>query len=382
MKIKLTILQILCVSFSVFSQTHNFQLTVIAPKNTPQADNLFIAGGHSLLGNWNPSKIMLTRSNDSTWTFSASFEKTEAIEFKITRGSFDTEALYLTDKVPGNTVVRFSESEKILLRPVSWKDLSFVNQKSSGQITGTVRYHRDLSWPSLNYKRDVIVWLPPSYNKEPNRRYPVLYMLDGQNIIDPKTSSFGKDWQVDEVMTDLIAADKIDEAIVVGIYNSPDRTPEYSDSPLGKAFAEFVVRSVKPLIDKTYRTKPEAQSTSIMGSSMGGLDAFLFVWWYPDVFTQAGCISSAFIDPFDDILSEVEKSEKPNRDIRLFFDMGDDALDTRLKPGTEKMISILEKKGFVRGKNIDWYFATNASHSEEAWANRVWRPLVFMFGKK
>ena len=382
MKLKLIFLSVLCFSLSAFSQSHHFQLTVIAPKNTPIDDKLYIAGGHSLLGNWNPSKIALTRTNDSTWIFSASFEGIEAVEFKITRGSFDTEAIYESNKIPGNTVVRFKESNQLILRPVSWKDLSDLHQKPTGQITGAVRYHRDLSWPSLNYKRDVIVWLPPSYEKEPNNRYPVLYMLDGQNIIDPKTSSFGKDWQVDEVMTELIDSGKVEEAIIVGIYNSPDRTPEYSDSPLGKAFAEFVVRSVKPMIDKTYRTKPEAQSTSIMGSSMGGLDAFLFVWWYPEVFTQAGCISSAFIDPFDDILSEVEKSEKPNKNLRFFFDMGDDALDTRLKPGTEKMISILEKKGFVRGKNLEWYFASNASHSEDAWAKRVWRPLLFMYGKK
>lgn len=379
---QITVIPFLFFFLPLVSQPVTFKLTVTTPAETPKSDIIYIAGSHRLLGGWNPSKAALTRQNDSTWTFSAEFDRSDVLDFKLTRGSFESEAIYEKGKIPPNTVVRLSESAEVTLRPVSWKDFSGLKQKTTGQITGTVAYHRDLSWPSLHYKRDLIVWLPPSYSAQPNKRYPVLYMLDGQNIIDPKTSSFGKDWQVDEEMTELISSGKIEEAIIVGIYNSPDRTAEYSDSPLGKAFAEFVVRSVKPLIDKTYRTKPEAEFTSMMGSSMGGLSAFLFVWWYPDIFSQAGCISSAFIEPFDDILAEVEKYSGSKKKIRVYLDDGGVGLELRLKPGYDKMIAVLEKKGYIKGTDLDYFYDEAADHSEGSWANRVWRPLTFFYGKK
>lgn len=140
--------------------------------------------------------------------------------------------------------------------------------------------------------RYVDVWLPPSYATRKSRRYPVVYVHDGQNLFDPASSFIGVDWGIDETMTRLIAEKKIPEAIIVAIWNTPKRLTEYMPQkpletlkeadlddmfksvrrePLGDAYLRYLVTELKPAIDTRYRTQPDRAHTSIMGSSMGGL---------------------------------------------------------------------------------------------------------------
>ena len=162
------------------------------------------------------------------------------------------------------------------------------------EIIGNVRYHRQMASPLLKHARDIIVWLPPTYLRTKQRRYPVLYMHDGQNLFDPATAFLNNDWRADEMADRLMRKKRMKEVILVGIYNTPERIPEYSGGKPGRNFARFVVEELKPLIDSTYRTMPEAKHTAVLGSSMGGLSAFYFAWWYPEVFSQAACMSSSF----------------------------------------------------------------------------------------
>src|SRR5690606_10226830 len=113
--------------------------------------------------------------------------------------------------------------------------------KNTDEIIGKVNYHKDFSSTVLNNKREIIVWLPQGYEsrKNKNKKYPVLYMNDGQNIMDPKTSYIGKDWCVDETVTRLIKQKKIKEIIVIGIYNTPERLDEYSWSEKGQNYLRF-----------------------------------------------------------------------------------------------------------------------------------------------
>ena len=98
----------------------------------------------------------------------------------------------------------------------------------SEAIIGNVEFHREIYSRIMDIKRDFFVWLPPGYDENVSRRYPVLYMHDGQNLIHPKTAYAGKDWQVDETVTQLIKEYKIKEIIVVGIYNNENRLDEYN----------------------------------------------------------------------------------------------------------------------------------------------------------
>ena len=148
----------------------------------------------------------------------------------------------------------------------------------------------------LDNKRDILVYLPRSYATS-DRSYPVLYMQDGQNLFDQETS-FAGEWQVDEAM-ERLAEDEALEAIVVGIPNAGEsRLAEYSpfaDRRFGggkaDAYLRFVLGTVKPLVDRKFRTQRERESTGIAGSSMGGLLALYAFFEYGESFGRVGAVS-------------------------------------------------------------------------------------------
>jgi len=242
------------------------------------------------------------------------------------------------------------------------------------KITGKVRYHKNFYSKYLNNERDIIVWLPPSYKMKSQKKLPVLYMHDGQNIMDPDTSFAGVDWQIDETATKLIKENKIEEIIIVGIYNTPDRLKEYSDSETGNKYIQFIINELKPFIDSTYPTKPDKDNSAVMGSSMGGLISFLIAWKYTDVFSKAACLSSSFYYDDEKAIRLVKENSEEKKKFRIYIDHGEDGL-----PRGQKMFAALTEKGYVIGTDIDYYYAPDAGHNEAAWADRLARPLTFLF---
>ena len=114
---------------------------------------------------------------------------------------------------------------------------------------------------------------------------------------------------------------------------------------------------------------------------MGGLISFLFVWWHPEVFSTAGCLSSGFLVDSNKILRDVKEYSGPKKNLRVYLDVGSEGVEARLKPGYYEMIDLLKAKGYKRGKDLEYFYDEGAEHNEQAWAQRVWRPLVFMFGR-
>jgi predicted alpha/beta superfamily hydrolase len=363
---------------------HRVTFTVTA-QTLPAGAKVFIVGNHQKLGDWGPGAVPLEKQGDGSWTGTFQFEAGSQLEYKITRGSWETEAVSADGIVPGNSVLNVKSNETVRIVVANWRDILHkeVPRKVEGQITGIVKYHRQMAGEGIK-PRDVIVWLPPSYEKSPDKRYPVLYMHDGQNVFDPATSFLGVDWQIDEVADRLIREGKMQEIIIVGIYNTTDRGQDYSDTPKGHAYIRFIVEKLKPFIDKVYRTLPEREHTAVMGSSMGGLISFLMVWNYPQAFSQAACLSPAFVDR--DIKANavplVEKYDGPAKKVRIYMDNGSVGLDDRLQAGCDAMLRALQTHGFKMGENLEWYRDSEAEHNERAWSKRVWRPLLFMYGVK
>ena len=247
------------------------------------------------------------------------------------------------------------------------------------EIVGKVEYHKEIFSPILNNKRDIVVWLPIGYNpqRNPDKKYPVLYMHDGQNIMDPKTAYVGKDWRVDETVMKLIKQKKIKEIIVVGIYNSPDRLDEYSWTQKGQNYLKFIVTELKPFIDSAYKTLVDKDNTAIMGSSMGGLISFYAGWHYPDVFFFFGCLSSSFYYNNDRSIKQVEEYTGHKKHVKFYIDHGEDG-----NVRGQRMFIELSKKGYVIGQDIDYFYSPGAEHNEKEWAARLERPLRFFFGAK
>ena len=249
-------------------------------------------------------------------------------------------------------------------------------------IVGNVKYHTLKTKFLHSGTRDVIVYLPPSYDKNTNLKYPVLYMHDGQNIFDKATGAFGKEWYVDEKLECLIQKKVIKEVIIVGPYNGlQDRILEYTWNPMpgegggeGKSYGDFLTQELKPFIDKTYRTKADRENTAVLGSSLGGLISLYIARNYSDVFSKIGMMSPSLWWNNGEAIKEVDSMT--------------DKFDFWIDGGTkesETMVSYVEQlHEKLRAKygddHIFEYIQPEANHSEEAWATRVHGPLIQFFG--
>lgn len=364
----------------LFLSTINAQINVkfeVTVNDVADSEAVYIAGNHPGLGGWNPGKIKLNKENANLWSYTLKLEKPGTLEYKFTKGSWNNEAVGPDGIKKPNNITKVSGDTTVKFSICCWGKMTGTQFK--GQITGKVEYIRNLGEGEI-LPRDLIILLPQGYEKN-NLNYPVLYMHDGQNIFDPSTVGFGVDWQVDEALDSLNRQGVVKDMIVVGIYNSVNRTAEYSHSPLGNAYMKFVTNKVKPLIDSLYRTKPQREFTWTAGSSMGGLISFMLLWEYNDIFSIAGSFSPAFKIAEFNYPAIVKKTAQPKRDFKLYIDNGGVGLEARLQPGIDEMVELLQELGYKKGVDFILNNDPEAEHNESAWASRIPFFLKVMFGK-
>ncbi len=263
-------------------------------------------------------------------------------------------------------------------------------------LTGDVRLHKDFHSKILNNIRDIIVYLPPGYDSDLRRWYPVLYFHDGQNLFDGATSFIpGQEWRLDETTQALIAARKIEPLIIVGLYNTgKDRVEEYTpvqDSKYkvgGKAdlYGRMLVEEVKPFIDREYRTLKSAKHTGLGGSSLGGLVSLYLGLKYPNVFGRLAVVSPSVFWGDKFIVHYVEALRGKPRE-RIWLDIGtkeggNPAEARETVTYTRSLESALIKRGWKVDKDLKYFEAEGAGHNERAWAARVGQMLEFLFPKK
>jgi predicted alpha/beta superfamily hydrolase len=348
--------------------------------NLPDTATIYITGNQPQLGNWQPDRIALQKiTRTDIWSAEFKFPPGEILEYKFTKGHWSTEAVAADGKIPQNSVIKLEKDTTLFSEIEYWKDA--FEYEIQGQITGTVMHHLGIEGTGIK-PRDLAVWLPPDYQIDLERRYPVLYMHDGQNLFDPHTSTFNIDWQLDETADSMINKDRIYPLIIVGIYNTDDRGYEYAPNVIGRDYMKFIVERVKPMIDSTYRTLAERDNTATGGSSLGGLISFMLLWEYPQVFSKAACFSPALKSGTLDYVSRVRQDGKRLLPIMIYLDNGGIGLEEQLQPGIDEMLVTLKEIGYKENQDFFWYKDSTAIHSESAWAKRVWRPLVLFWGKK
>lgn len=354
-----------------------FEVTTEVP--LPIGEQVFITGNQSALGNWDPAALPLTRMDDRVWTAHALVPADQQIELKVTRGSWDTEAVNADDSNPGNTVLEPGGDQPVKLRVAKWKDAS---PRPTPQIVGNYQVHEGFHSRYLRFDRKVIVWLPPSYNKERDRRYPVLYMQDGQQVFDPQTSTWKQDWQVDELCTQLIGEYRLEDIIVVAVYSTEDRYLEYNPSMAGREYSRFMTDELKPFIDSTYRTQPGRDTTSIAGASMGATISFYMAWTRPDLFSAAACLSPAFKFRDDRSCLDIVAGSTQPPELKIYLYCGEgDKLERELMGGMREMEAMLKDRGFAEGRNLLVSVDPEAAHNEAAWAKHSDEWLLFLFGR-
>ena len=353
---------------------------IVEAENVPESSMVYIAGNDVSLGRWAPDGQQM-EFIDNKWQKKLQFSKGISLEFKFTRRSWQTEALNDDGSVQANYRLKIINDTIVVYKINLWAD-QFVSSEVkiiSGQITGTIKYHKNFKGRKIK-PRDILVWLPPGYEENETARYPVLYMHDGQNAFDPVTSSFGVDWQIDEAADTLIRKGLIEPLIIVAIYNSVERSSEYANNDTGYAYLQFIIEELKPFIDANYRTFPDEDNTAVIGSSLGGLISLILVWEYPEVFSKAACVSPAFkIDRYD-YVTEIKNYSGEKKPVKIYIDNGGVGIEEELQPGIDEIISSLENFGYNRGEDYYWFKAEDSEHGEKDWAKRVWRALVFLFG--
>lgn len=260
-------------------------------------------------------------------------------------------------------------------------------------LTGDIRFHKGFHSKILNNDREVVVYLPPDYEANKNKRYAVLYLHDGQNLFDGATSFIpGKEWRVDETAQSLITAGKIEPLIIVGIYNTgKDRINEYTPTADekykmgGKAdlYGRMLVEELKPFIDATYRTRKDAKHTGLGGSSLGGIVSMYLALKYSDVFGRVAAVSPSVWFANQQIVHYAEALKKKPK-TRIWLDMGTKEGSTakdaqQAVTGARLLKDTLRKKGWKPGKDFSYFEAEGAEHNETAWAERVEPILRFLF---
>ena len=252
--------------------------------------------------------------------------------------------------------------------------------------------------------RNVDIWLPPGYRGAGANRFPVLYMHDGQNLFDPKTSFMGVDWGVDEAMFRLIGENRVRGAITVGIWNTAKRFEEYLpnklfetsretatkirieakyyDKPLSDDYLRFIVEELKPFVDRNYQTMSGRSNTFMMGSSMGGLVSLYALCEYPEVFGGAGCLSTHWPAVDGILIGYLERALPKPGAHKVYFDYGTKTLDVSYEGYQRQVDDIMQATGYVKGRDWITQKFEGAEHSERSWRERVHIPLIFFFGKQ
>jgi predicted alpha/beta superfamily hydrolase len=250
-------------------------------------------------------------------------------------------------------------------------------------VVGDLRRLEGLYSPRLDNQRDVFAYLPPSYHNG-ERRYPVIYMHDGQNLFDEVTS-FAEEWGVDNNMEALGEIGL--EAIVIGISNAGDeRLDEYSPfednqgrGGKGDRYLDFITETLKPAIDEDFRTLPDRDHTAIVGSSMGGLISLYAFFRRGDVFGRVGALSPALWFADRAIFDFIDRA--PRVDGRIYLDVG--TLEgARTLGDVRQMRNLLIHKGYELDRDLLYVEDEEGQHSERHWRERSLKTFGFLLAAR
>ena len=361
---------------------------VLAPATTPAGDSVFIAGDFQ---GWNPRNpaYALTRQLDGRWTISLPLPAGAPIQFKFTRGGWDrVEKGPNGEELPNRTLTPDGVSTYDFT-VARWADIS----GSPGTIVGHVE---SFTYSPFLGGRKIWVYLPPGYASS-TRHYPVLYMHDGQNLFDVRTS-FAGEWQVDEACEQLIAAGDISPVIVIGIENGgASRINEYTPWPAsgyggggGNAYLTAIRDLLKPEVDRRYRTLVGESHTYMAGSSLGGLISAYAGYHYAETFRRVACVSPSLWWDNRHMIADAAAQGRPDV-TRWYQDMGtieggttqdangngiDDYIDD-----LRAMRDVLAGQGLQAGLDLESIEAAGHRHNESYWAQRVPGMLRFLVGR-
>jgi enterochelin esterase-like enzyme len=347
----------------------------------PKCPPVHVAGNHPALGGWH-GKGLRAKGRGRLRTLSVEVPEGYPLEYKITLGSFAherTTPLGCTYRNGHVTVFRdvtvtdhaeaflgFNIAQPSALR---WP----IHEPPPLTVWKAVR------WRALKGRRRVSIWLPPNYDVEKGRRYPVLYMHDGQNVFEPHRSFAGVDWGADEAVTHQVRSGHIPPVIVVAIDSSRRRLWDYDAFGGIRSYGEFLAHELKPRIDRKFRTMAGREFTATMGSSMGGVASIALGIRHPETFGAVAALSCHWPSRDGRLAHWIERHGFP-RSVRAYFDHGTRGADRHYGPLHRRVEAQLRRQGMREGVDYLAHVAHGADHTEGDWRARLGMPLQFLFG--
>ena len=380
---------------SVACCTLNLQVQV--PEGTGP---LYLAGNLPELGPWRPDGLRL-EGVGRTRTARVKAPAGTTFEYKFTLGSWDREALSGAGTVPHNHRMAVSRDTSVTHEIASFKrdPRDYIADWRGAGVRGRLVYWTDVRSAHLTPTRHVEIWLPPGYDSS-STRYPVIYMHDGQNLFDPRIANTGVDWGVDESVVRLVERGVIPPVIVVGVWSTAERGPEYSPWQGAGRYARFLIEELMPRVTREFRTLTGPANTAVIGSSMGGLLSFYLVTHHPDSFGSCGCVSTHFPlsewmiasfnpglvtsttpDTVPYISRDIAAGLKAPPRVRYWFDYGTEGIDATYEPTHQQVREWLRRQGRVEGRDFVVRRYEGATHNEAAWRARLDDVLTFLFAK-
>jgi predicted alpha/beta superfamily hydrolase len=358
---------IFCISwilsgFSVFAQ---YKVTFVInklPSYNQSSDKIYLVGSFN---NWNPKDEKMVLGTIQNKPGITIVMGKGMFEYKFTEGGWERVESANGGFPNSNRRVVVNSDTTIEVEIEHWADHF---PKKAKQSTASPNVHViDTSFymPQLGRHRRVWIYLPEGYTSS-GRKYPVMYMHDGQNLFDEATSAFGE-WGVDEAL-DTLGREGA-EMIVVGIDNgaatrineySPYDMPKYGKGE-GEQYVEFLVKTLKPYIDKHYRTKKDEDNTFIAGSSMGGLISFYAILKYPKVFGVAGVFSPAFwITPQ---LKNIDPKQAKKVKGKIYFYGGQQESESMVPD----MLAVFDQMRRHSKAKMETVIRAEGKHNEPTW---------------
>ncbi|MGB8194629.1 MAG: alpha/beta hydrolase-fold protein [Chitinophagaceae bacterium] len=346
-----------------FSMAQHSVRVIVTPPSKDSVKEIFMAGSFN---GWNPRDETFKLRRDDKGNFILLMKNVPAgdYEYKFTRGGWETVEMGANGQGVGNRKLNLASDTTIQASVAGWASGANPVRKHTAsanvQIIDTSFYI-----PQLKRHRRIWVYLPPGYAKS-KKRYPVLYMHDGQNLFDDATS-FSGEWGVDET---LDSSKK--HCIVIGIDNGAiKRMNEYNPydnerfgKAEGKEYVDFIAKTLKPYIDKKYRTLADKNNTTVAGSSMGGLISMYAILRHPKVFGAAGVFSPSFwIAP--QLSADLNKmvSTATHQKSRIYFYAG----ERESKDLVREVLAVFETMRRKAGNKMEVKINAEGEHNEATW---------------
>ena len=354
------------------------------PTNTPTSATIYLAGSCNM---WQPASgsYAFIRADDGSYQCTLPASVVGDIEFKFTRGTWSTVETDAHQQDIGNRQLRVSDRPTVIrLQVDGWKDSGQNGSPAACRSTALQSQVHILDtaflMPQLQRRRRVWIYLPNDYTTAVEKRYPVLYMHDGQNVFDTCTS-FSGEWGVDEALSQLQQqGQNAAGCSVVAVDNggserlnefSPWRNAEYGGAQ-GNQYVDFLVQTLKPYIDAHYRTLTGREYTGIAGSSMGGLISTYAALKYPQVYSKVGVFSPAFWFAKDSLFQYV--GQHPTKLATRFYFVSGTSESETMAPLMQTMYTTLRQQG-VPTEDLAYAALQDGKHAEWFWKREF--PAVY-----